>query len=132
MNVPIQTRTDGTAANPGCDHALAVARHGGRVFPLNGKKPAVAHPVLLGIEMSLVSAPTIRVITGDTKRLQQRFELEENLVFAPSKHICQYLSRVVINGMPQPSRIRFLPTYAESRRGLPRVVLGMARRRGQG
>ena len=53
-----------------------------------------AHPVLLGIEMALVSAPAIGVIAGDTKRLQQRFELEENLVFAPSKHVCQYLSRV--------------------------------------
>jgi Bifunctional DNA primase/polymerase, N-terminal/Family of unknown function (DUF5906) len=44
MNAPTQTRTRGAAVNPGCEHALAMAREGGRVFPLNGKKPAVVNP----------------------------------------------------------------------------------------
>jgi hypothetical protein len=47
------------------------------VLALNFLRVVFTHPVLLGINMALVSAPTIGVVACDTKRLQQRFELEE-------------------------------------------------------
>jgi hypothetical protein len=59
----------------------------------------LAHLVLLSVDMPLVGTPTVRVIHHDTKGFQQRFELEEDLVLAPSKHIRQLLPRAVINGV---------------------------------
>src|SRR6185503_2467884 len=39
--------------------------------------------------------------------LQELLQLEEDGVFARSKHIGQHLPGVVINGVPEPSRMRF-------------------------
>jgi len=49
----------------------------------------LANRVLLRFEMTLVGTPAIGVIGRDAKRLQQRFEWQEDLVLTPSKHLGQ-------------------------------------------
>jgi hypothetical protein len=48
------------------------------------------------------------VKAGESKRLQERFELEKNVVFAAAKDIRQDCSSGVIDGMPQPALVAFL------------------------
>ena len=67
-----------------------------------------AHRVLFRIDMTLISPPAIRVKLRDAKGLQQFLQPQEDVVLAPSKHIRQHLPGVVINGVSQPPRIRFL------------------------
>jgi hypothetical protein len=52
----------------------------------------LAHTMLLGIKMTLVSAPAIRVIFRDPKRLQQRLELQKHFILAAPKDIRQHLT----------------------------------------
>ena len=68
-----------------------------------------AHDVLLGIDMSLVGTPPIRVKPRDPKRLQEGFELQKNGILSPAKDVRQHGSTGVIDGMPQPPRLCFLP-----------------------
>src|SRR5262244_4028997 len=63
--------------------------------------------MLLGIEMSLVGPPAVGVKLRDAKRRQQLLELQEDVVLSPAKHIRQNLPRMLINGVPQPARVRF-------------------------
>jgi len=63
--------------------------------------------MLLGIEMPLVGPPAIGVKLRDAKRGQQPLELQEDVVLAPSEYICQDLARVMIDGVPQPTWVRF-------------------------
>ena len=52
-----------------------------------------------------VRSPMIGKEARDPKGLQQGFELQEHFVSATTKHICQDLSRPVINGVPEPARV---------------------------
>src|SRR5215475_497850 len=63
--------------------------------------------MLLGVDMPLVGAPAVRVKLRDAKGLQELLQLEEDGVFASSEHLRQHLPGVVINGVPEPSRMRF-------------------------
>ena len=47
-------------------------------------------------------------VVGQAKGFQERFEFEENLVFAAPKDIRQNRSRTVINGMPEPTWVGFV------------------------
>ncbi len=76
------------------------------VFVLNFLCLVLADAMRIGVKMARVRAPPIGVKRGDAKRFQQGFQPQKNGVLAPSEHIGQYLPRVVINGMPEPSRIR--------------------------
>src|SRR5499425_3957483 len=67
----------------------------------------LAHLMLLGIDVPLVGSPSVRVKFCDAKGLQELLQLEEDDVFASSEHIRQHLPGVVINGVPEPSRMRF-------------------------
>jgi hypothetical protein len=63
--------------------------------------------VLLGLHMTFVGTPAIGIIACEAKRLQQRFQLQKDRVLASSEHRGQHLPRVMVDGMPQPPRIRF-------------------------
>ena len=78
------------------------------VFALDFLRVLLAHLMLLGVEMPLVGALAIRGKPSDAKRCQQLLQLQEDVVLAPSEHIGQDLARVMINGVPQPTRLRFL------------------------
>ncbi len=77
------------------------------VFALNFLGSVLTYSMLRGIEMPVVSPPAIGVIPRDATGLQQRFELQENLVLAPPKHLRSDLPTAMINRVPQPARIRF-------------------------
>src|SRR5262249_9721024 len=77
------------------------------MFALDFLRVLLAHLMLLSSQMPLVSPPAVGVKLGDAKRGQQLLELQEDVVLPSSEHICQDLARVVINGVPQPTRIRF-------------------------
>src|SRR5215510_771494 len=68
-----------------------------------------AWAVLVGVQMSGVGTPMIRVVAGQSEGLEQRFELQKDLVFAATKDIGQDLARVVIDGMPEPAGVAFVP-----------------------
>ena len=64
---------------------------------------AFAWAVRVGGQMPAVGTPMIRVVTGQPKGLEQRFELQKNVVCAAPKDIGQDLAGVVIDGMPEPT-----------------------------
>src|SRR5262249_848242 len=57
--------------------------------------------------MPLVGSPAVRGKLRDAKGLQELLQLEEDGVLASSEHIRQHLPGVVINGVPEPARMRF-------------------------
>jgi hypothetical protein len=77
------------------------------VLALDFLRVLLSHVVLLGIYVPLVGSPSVRIKLCNAKWLQELLQLEEDGVFAPSEHIGQHLPGVVINGVPEPSRIRF-------------------------
>ena len=46
---------------------------------------------------------------GQSEGLEQRFELQKDLVFAAPKDGGQDLAGVVLDGMPEPARVAFVP-----------------------
>src|SRR5919198_6556761 len=70
---------------------------------------AFAWAVLVGVEVTRVSAPRIGIIPGQPEGLQQRFEPQKDLVFAATKDVGQDLAGCVIDGMPEPTRVAFVP-----------------------
>src|SRR5215468_9452270 len=77
------------------------------VLALDFLRVLLAYVMLLGVDMPLVGAPAVRVKLRDAKGLQELLQLEEDGVFASSEHIRQHLPGVVINGVPEPARMRF-------------------------
>src|SRR5712692_3996874 len=77
------------------------------VFALDFLRVLLAHLMLLSIQMPLVGPPAVGVKLRDTKRCQQLLELQEDIVLPSSEHIRQDLPCAVINGVPQPARVRF-------------------------
>src|SRR5712691_1813890 len=67
-----------------------------------------AWAVHVRVQMSCVRAPMIGVKAGESKGLQERFELEKNVVLTPAKDLRQDCSSGVIDGMPQPALVAFL------------------------
>src|SRR5215475_10780384 len=68
---------------------------------------AFASGVLFWVKMTSVRAPLIGIIVGQAEGLQQPLELEEHLVFTATKNIGQDRSRVMIDGMPEPTWVGF-------------------------
>ena len=77
------------------------------VLALDFLRVLLAHLMLLSLQMPLVGPPAVGVKFRDTKRCQQLLKLQEDIVFPSSEHIRQDPPRVVINGVPQPARVRF-------------------------
>ena len=78
------------------------------MFALDSLRIGLAHFMLRGVNMALVGAPPIRVEAADPKRLKQLFELQKDGILAPPKDVRQHGATLVIDGMPQPSRLHFL------------------------
>jgi hypothetical protein len=68
-----------------------------------------ADHVLLWVDMPLIRTPPIRVEPCDTKGLSQALEFEKDGILPASKDIGQHGATVVIDRMPSPPRLRFLP-----------------------
>ena len=64
---------------------------------------AFAGGVLFQVKVAGVRAPLIGGVVGQAERLSQRFALEEHLVFPAAKDIRSHLSRLMIDGMPEPT-----------------------------
>src|SRR4029434_1993029 len=63
----------------------------------------------LGVQMPGVGAPIIGVVAGEPEGLQQRFELQKDLIFAATEDVGQDLACMVINGMPEPAWVALVP-----------------------
>src|SRR5262252_1134076 len=70
---------------------------------------AFAWAVLVGVQIPGVGTPMIRIVAGQSEGLEQRFELEKDVVFAATKDGGQDLAGVVIDSMPEPARVAFVP-----------------------
>src|SRR2546425_6976841 len=68
-----------------------------------------ARAMHLGVQMPGVGAPMIGVVAGQPEGLEQRFALQKALVCAATKDVGQDLSRAVIDGMPEPTWVAFVP-----------------------
>jgi hypothetical protein len=79
-----------------------------QMFPLDLLRIAFARLVCIRLEMTQVGAPVVRIVSPDTKRLQQLLALQEDLVPATAKDICQDLAAAVIDRVPEPSLLFFL------------------------
>ena len=55
--------------------------------------------------MTRVCTPVVGVISRDPKGLQQRFQLQKDLILTTPKDVGQHLTTTVIDRMPQPSRL---------------------------
>ena len=64
--------------------------------------------VCISIEMTRVSAPRVRVISRDPERLQERFQLQKDLILSSPQDVHQHLAIAMINSMPEPP-LRFFP-----------------------
>jgi len=67
----------------------------------------LASVMLLGSEMPLIGPPSVSVIRGDAKGLSQLLQPQEDVVLPPPEHLRSYLPALVIDGVPEPSRMRF-------------------------
>jgi hypothetical protein len=70
---------------------------------------AFAWAMHVGIQMSDVCAPIIGVAAGEPAGLQQCLELHKDLVFAATKDVGQDLACMVIDDMPEPAWVAFVP-----------------------
>ena len=78
------------------------------VFALDFLRIVLANVMLLRVDMPLVRPPPIRVKAADTKRLQQRLQLQKDRILPSPEDVRQHGATLVIDGMPQPSRFHFL------------------------
>jgi hypothetical protein len=79
------------------------------VFAFDLLRVLFADDMLFRGDISLVGAPPIRIKPRDTKGLQQVLKFEKDCILAPSKDIGSHGATVVIDRMPQPPWLRFLP-----------------------
>lgn len=66
------------------------------VLALDPLHVCLPNNVLLCLDMALVGAPAIRIVPGDAERLQQRLQVQKDLILSSSEDIGQALSRVVV------------------------------------
>ena len=59
-------------------------------------------------QMPGVGPPIISVVASEPEGLQQRFELQKDLVFAATKDVGQDLAGVMIDGMLEPAWVAFV------------------------
>ena len=69
----------------------------------------LAHLVLLWVDIPLIRPPPIRIKAADPKGLQQRLQLQKDRILPAPEDVGQYRTTVVIDRMPQPPWLRFLP-----------------------
>ena len=62
----------------------------------------------ISVQMPGIRPPMIGIKAREPQGLQQRFELQKDLILATPKDLRQDRSRVVIDGMPQPPLVFLL------------------------
>src|SRR6266704_585084 len=77
------------------------------MFALDFLRVVFTYSMLLWIEVTRIRSPPIGVIARDAKRFEQLFQLQKDIVLSAPKDVRSYLATVVINGVPQPTRMRF-------------------------
>jgi hypothetical protein len=80
----------------------------GQMLPLDFLRMLFAGAMHVRVQMPRVCAPMVGVKAGESKGLQERFELQKDLICAAPKDIRQDGSSGVIDGMPQPALVAFL------------------------
>jgi hypothetical protein len=83
----------------------------GQMFALDLLRVPRARVGLLGLDVSRVRAPMIRLRAGDAKRLQQGVELYKPLGLATPTPVGHDLATMGIDHMPPPAR-GFFPLHA--------------------
>ena len=78
---------DGLREADGLAHQARDPRAPRQMFALQLLGLVFPHFMERGIEMALIRAPAIGVKTGDPKRNQQRFQLQERLIFPSPQHV---------------------------------------------
>src|SRR6266480_5051253 len=68
-----------------------------------------AGSMLFRVEVTRVRAPMICRVVREPEGLQQRLELEKDGILATTKDIRQDRSRAMVNGMPEPTWVAFVP-----------------------
>jgi hypothetical protein len=63
--------------------------------------------VLLGVEMSLIGPPPIRIKPCDTARLQEDFELHKDRILPSPQDVCEHRTTAMLDRVPEPPRVRF-------------------------
>ena len=81
----------------------------GQMLALDLLCVSLAWAVDSSVEMTRVGAPIIRIIACDPKGFQQSLQLQKYRIPPPTKDIGQDLSGVVIDGMPEPAGVAFVP-----------------------
>src|SRR5712691_9058816 len=79
------------------------------MFPLDLLRVLFAWAVDSSVEMTRVGPPIIRIISCDPKGFQQGFEFQKYCILTPPKDIGQDLACMVIDGMPEPAWVAFVP-----------------------
>src|SRR4029450_13169732 len=79
------------------------------MLPLDLLRISFAWGMLFRIEVTRVGTPIIGIILCDPKRFEQSFQLQKHRILTPAKDIGQDLSRVVIDRMPEPAWVAFVP-----------------------
>src|SRR2546423_3378391 len=69
-----------------------------------------AGSMLFRVEVTRVRAPMICRVVREPEGLQQRLELEKDGILATTKDLRQDRSRAMVNGMPEPAWVAFVPT----------------------
>jgi hypothetical protein len=79
------------------------------MLALDFLRVAFAWAVRVGVEVTRVGTPIIGIIAAQPEGLQQRFELQKDVIFAAAKDVGQDLAGVVIDGVPESTRVAFVP-----------------------
>ena len=79
-----------------------------QMLPFNWLRVPFAGMVDFRPQLSRIRSPIIRMTSPDAKRLQQRLQLQQDLICTPAKDRRSDRAGPAINGMPEPARLRFL------------------------
>src|SRR6266581_3342222 len=79
------------------------------MLPLDLLRIPLAWAVVSGVEMTRVGTPIIRVISCDPKGFQQSLQFQKHRILTPTKDIGQDRACAVIDGMPEPAGVAFVP-----------------------
>jgi hypothetical protein len=75
------------------------------MFPLKLLGSMLADHMLAWIQMPLIGTPAVGVKAVDAQRLEQGFQGQQCLILTTTEDIRQYPARLLIQHLPQPTRL---------------------------
>lgn len=81
----------------------------GEVLPFNLLRRSFANRMLFRLKMTTVHVCTISIDMPNAQRGEPCFSWEEDVVRMGSQHVGYETSRAMVNGMPEPPLLGFLP-----------------------